>query len=384
VVPPNADLRWCDGKLNLSSNYTIPARNHVGRDEAIDQFNDLFRQSIRLRLPCGTPFVMPLSGGRDSRHILLELLEQRARPEYCLTAKHIPPRANEDARIAALLAHRLNLTHKVLDPSQSRLLSEIKKNELTQFNAIEHAWTIPIWQFCMNGVRFLYDGIGGDVLTGSAGAIRLDEKNLGLFQDGCFEDVAMKTCASTNEVVLKKFLQPKWYSRFGLETAIARICTELRQHAAAPNPIGSFHFWNRMRRGIGAYSFGVLQDVPLVYCPYLDNDVYDHLASLPASMLMDGKFHTDAICRAYPKYADVPFEDKSAPPQDSRRYYRRYAIELVRHFASRYGSDIVNTSFLVPRMLRWSLSRQPPRLRWMEPEYAIYLLQLEKLCDNVA
>ena len=137
-----------------------------------------------------------------------------------------------------------------------------------------------------------------------------------------------------------------------------------------------------MRRGISAYSFGILRDIPTVCCPYLDDDVYDLLASLPASMLLDGQFHTDAIHRAYRKYKNIPFENKSAPQQESRIHYRRYARELTRFLIGRRHSKIVNTSFLIPRMLRWSFSREPINLSWMEPEYAIYLLQLENLLED--
>ena len=63
-------------------------------------------------------------------------------------------------------------------------------------------------------------------------------------------------------------------------------------------------------------------------------------------------------------------------------HYRKYARELFRFLITRRHSQIVNTSFLIPRMLRWSLSREPITLSWMEPEYAIYLLQLENLLEG--
>lgn len=382
AVPPNTQFEWRNGELHVAGSYPIPEPDYLSRDAAIDLFNDLFRQSIQRRLPSDARFAMPLSGGRDSRHILLELIEQSAKPEFCFTARHIPPRANEDARIAAILTRALGLNHEILEPPKSRLRSEMKKNELTQLTAIEHAWTIPIREFCRGRVSWLYDGLAGDMLTGGVAAAKLNPENLTLFESGRFEELATKIYSWTGEISLKGWLQPEWYKKFGPDIATVRICDELRRHANAPNPVGSFHFWNRTRRGVSTYSFGILRVIPTVCCPYLDDDVYDLLASLPASMLLDGQFHTDAIHRAYPKYKNIPFENKSPPQQDSQIHYSRYARELTRFLIGRRHSQIVNTSFLIPRMLRWSFSREPINLSWMEPEYAIYLLQLENLLED--
>lgn len=382
AVPPNAEFEWRNGKLHVAGSYSIPKPDYLSRDAAIDLFNDLFRQSIQRRLPGDAAFVMPLSGGRDSRHILLELVEQGAKPEFCFTADHIPTRANEDARIAAILTRTLGLNHEILDQPKSRLRSEMKKNELTEFCAIEHAWAIPISEFCRGRISWLYDGLAGDMLTGGVAAAKLNPENLTLYESGHFEELATEIYSWTEEISLKGWLQREWYKKFGPDIATARICDELRRHSNAPNPVGSFHFWNRTRRGVSTYSFGILRDIPTVCCPYLDDDVYDLLASLPASMLLDGQFHTDAIHRAYPKFRNIPFEDKSASKQDSRTYYRNYARELTRFLIGRRHSQIVNTSFLIPRMIRWSFSREPVNLSWMEPEYAIYLLQLENLLEN--
>src|SRR5215211_6989478 len=49
------------------------------RSELVDTYIDLFRQAVARMLP-GEPFALPLSGGADSRHILLELIRQGRPP----------------------------------------------------------------------------------------------------------------------------------------------------------------------------------------------------------------------------------------------------------------------------------------------------------------
>ncbi len=44
--------------------------------------------------------------------------------------------------------------------------------------------------------------------------------------------------------------------------------------------------------------------------PYIDDDVYDHLTSLPASYFMDQSFHGETIRRFFPQHADIPFDSK--------------------------------------------------------------------------
>jgi hypothetical protein len=71
------------GTVTISGGYRFVRPQRLSRDAAIDGFIDLFRQAMSRRPPVGQDVVVPLSGGRDSRHILLELCEsghRRATP----------------------------------------------------------------------------------------------------------------------------------------------------------------------------------------------------------------------------------------------------------------------------------------------------------------
>jgi hypothetical protein len=145
----------------------------------------------------------------------------------------------------------------------------------------------------------VYDGIGGDVL--SAGLF-LEPEPLTLFEEGRFEELS-DYLFSTPEWPLRRLLTPQHYRSWSRSVATDHLLDELRKHASAPNPVGSFYFWNGTRREIALVPYAMYRGVDQVLSPYLDHELYDFLAALPARTLLDHSFHTDAIRRAYPRYA---------------------------------------------------------------------------------
>ncbi len=374
ALPPDAALAW-DGALWLHSSghaFADP-HDHISRDDAIDTYIALFRQAIARRLPPTEHFVVPLSGGRDSRHILFELLHQGHRPERCLTTIHYPPRANEDARIAAALAGELGLPHVLLKQSESRFKAEYRKNLLTNFCSDEHAWYMVAADYLVRGAHPVYDGIGGDVL--SAGLF-LTPRRLGLFESGSTRATAEELLAA-DEAVFARLLPPALSRKMGRELAITHLESELKQHLGRPNPVGSFFFCNRTRREIALVPYGLLGALPTVFSPYLDHDLYDFLAGLPAHMLADHAFHTDTIARAYPRYAALPYEDKNTPALDTFDCEAGFGRELARHLLPRKPSRLMRNAFLRPRLLASLLSRKLSASTNWYSATALYLHQLE-------
>ncbi|MGH9349665.1 MAG: asparagine synthetase B family protein, partial [Vicinamibacterales bacterium] len=115
-----------------------PRRLDVSRPRAVDGFIDLFRHAMARRRPSG-PFVMPLSGGRDSRHILFALCDAGHAPQACVTVRHFPPRANDDELIAGDLCAALGIAHRVIAQPRDRAAVERRKNLLTHLCTDEHA-----------------------------------------------------------------------------------------------------------------------------------------------------------------------------------------------------------------------------------------------------
>ncbi|HSK73909.1 MAG TPA: asparagine synthetase B family protein [Pyrinomonadaceae bacterium] len=375
ALPPSSVLTWQDGKLKISSKGIFTNKtSDISRGQAIKIYADLFQKAVEKTLPETGDFVVPLSGGRDSRHILFALNKANRKPAACLTILHPPPRPNEDAKIAARICQTLGIKHQLLPQSDSRLDSEKRKNYLTGFSVFEHGWFLPLSDFVKGKRNIVYDGIAGDVL--SAGLF-LDEARLRLFEEGKFENLADKLMEA--EGYLPALLTKENYQRFSREKAIRHLIKELERHADAPNPVGSFYFWNRTRRCIAPSPFRLLPDSTEILMPYLDKDVFDFLSSLPARMLLDHNFHTETIAFAYPEYASIPYEDKSSPPIMDTAHFRNYSREILLYALTKRKKKLVNRNILLSRCLRGMFDSGYSRNVIDFGELAIILLQLERL-----
>jgi asparagine synthase (glutamine-hydrolysing) len=302
-------------------------RQEIARAAAVDGFIDLFRQAMRRRLPSG-PFEMPLSGGRDSRHIVFELRDAGRPPQACVTVRHFPPRANDDELVARELCQVLGIQHRVIDQPRDRAAVERRKNVATHLCTDEHAQFVVLADHLQAHTRETYDGIAGDVLSQST---YLRPEVHDLYARGDFAGVAAFILdgygTTMSERALRKVLAPDFYREVPRERALVRLQTEVARHAEAANPIGSFFLHNRTRREIALAPYALMRGIT-AYAPYLDRDLFDFLSSLPAELLMDRTLHTEAIARAWPQHANVPYERKGLKIQD-RAAERRLAASLA-------------------------------------------------------
>jgi asparagine synthase (glutamine-hydrolysing) len=372
ALPPDATLEWEGDSPKLSGRIVVRKPERLDRDQVIDAYVALFREAMRRRAPTEEIFTVPLSGGRDSRHILFELLSTGHVPEYCITFQHYPPRQGHDLAAASRLTNDLGIAHVVLHQRESRIQAELRKNIKTNFCSDEHAQYLVLADYLKGRVGLVYDGIAGDVLSASS---FLSQYRLELFSIGKLEELA--------SMLLDEEVRASWLLRadrrhyFSRELAMHCLTNELAKHADAPNPIASFYFWNRTRREIALAPYRVYGEAIKVYSPFLDHDLFDLLASIPASLQVDRKLHTDAILRGYPQFAHIPF----APPEtgylSGPNYLgdaRRTASDLARFMAEGRTSMVEpETMFYVLQ----SLLRGRPMEHFIG--LAVYLMQLERM-----
>lgn len=331
----------------------LTQRSNISRSSAIDIYGELFRSAVRNRMPDGE-ILLPLSGGRDSRHILYELIEVKKKPST-ITVRQWFPHSNDDTHIARLLARRLGLDHRVVGNSWISIPDELAAHEISDFCSDELAWMLPIRDLI--GGRPTFDGVAGDVL--SAG-LYLHPGLLDAMDAG---DTKRATdLLFGNESVWRQALSPNLYKKLSRERASEVLCKELAKHLDAPNPVSSFLFWNRTRREIALFGTKILGNVRM---PYLDDAVYDHLTSLPASYFLDNTFHTETINRMFPQFADIPYDSKGSTRM--RRWMFRLGAVQVEVYRLLRRSHWVARSFLNLKTTPSDLSR------------VLYLLHLEQL-----
>ena len=271
----------------------IVAPHPIEYRAALHTFVDLFRESVQRRLDGDC--VVALSGGRDSRHILLQLYECGRLPTAAITVD-IPARKGETL-IARQLAARLGIRHVILYPRPNRVVEdESYKNLATNFLTLEHGWMADAARSELKGDW--WDGIAGDIMSA------------GLFLTPVMQQLAEQHRLDelAEQVVLYSLPHFLWQSTFSRDDALHLVARELHKHMGAANPIGSFYFWNRTRVAVAACPFGLLENSNRqIVAPFLDSNLWHFLASLPADMLVSRRFHSDAIDLAFPGFSDIPY-----------------------------------------------------------------------------
>ena len=377
-VPPSAEVRLRAGLPELAGGPFTVGRGTRTRQAILDGYVERMRASIRRRLPAG-PYLHGLSGGRDSRHLLFALVEAGAPPEAIVTARHYPPRPDEDARVAALIAGRLGIPHRVLDQPPERLRQELRKNPLTGFSSPDwHAWGVALGEYMGAHTPVMFDGLGGDTL--SMGRY-LDARQVERLAAGDLAGVA-ELLLGDREATLGTLLAPGLARDAGRDVCRDRLVEELARHVDAANPARSFRFWNFNRRKIAPAVFGLFRGTS-VRMPYLDHDLFDLLASIPPEELGrdGGHLHTEAILRGYPEHADLPFEDKGAPRRDDAALVRRYGREVARYLLARGAGDgtLLRSSAVLPRALRGLVDRGYRRELVRTAPVTVFLTQLSSV-----
>jgi len=308
VLQPGGRVVWRDGTARYSGGEPCPVEQTLTRDQAVEAFIELPRAAIRTFLAAWDgPIAMPLSGGRDSRHVLLELAHQGRKPDTCLTFHHGGKALNNEVQAARAVAGRVGVRHALLGHPRKRLRDSVRGLLMTQLCGDEHAQMMPMHDYLAGSPAAAIDGIGGDILTNPDDWAA---EFMACAQRGDYEAIARGMIQGHGNVISRTGHVGGAGAVFSPDledAAIARIAEEVRVYENAPDPYQAFWFYHRTRREISFTSTGVMGGAAMVFCPYLDPDFVTLGLSLPWSVTKDQMLHDDAIFRAFPDYADIPF-----------------------------------------------------------------------------
>jgi asparagine synthetase B (glutamine-hydrolysing) len=369
ALPPDACFEWKREHFKVHGNTVIPKPQNLRHKEALEGYVELFRKSLRRRVPPqNSTSAVLLSGGKDSRHMLLELCNSGHPPDLCVTVNL--SRTN-DGKIAGALSNALSVRHVLLPHPSLSVRNEIRRNVITNFCTNEHEWVVDLADYINKEVQYVYDGIGGDILSDG---LWLDENRLAQFRSGQLTQLAYDTLSGSTDAV-SRMLTAEQSRKFSLDLAIDRFASAARVHLEAPNPVGSFYFWTRTRREIALQSYAILSAVQ-TYAPYLDHDVFDFLSSLPAETFLDHKFHSDVIRKAYPRAPALPYAARR------RTLYSgalgRFSLQVL-SLLRKSRSELIEKSFVLPRLLRCLIDPiYGSSIMWLGP-MTVYILQIEAI-----
>lgn len=343
AFPPGSCAQWDGERLQIDTRERdSPATPSVSVRDHMQAYAGLFADAMARRKAQG-PVLLPLSGGRDSRHVLFELCRSERPPSRCITAELPPPRSNEDMVVARELCRRFSIPHETVVQGSAHIQAAARKNLLTSYCCDEHTWAMPLVDRINREQATLYDGIGGDVL--SAGLFSTEHR-VRLARAGRAEELAVDLLGD-NEAGWRVALTPKSQDRYAFDRAVATVAASVRPHLDTPNPIASFFFWNRTRREIALYSFGMYRNDSVVFAPFLDHALFDYLMGLPAELLLDKQFHTRTIEAAYPEWSSLRYtlrdDDPAAatwPVARRRLFHARLAWDFGRMLLASSSQEV--------------------------------------------
>jgi asparagine synthase (glutamine-hydrolysing) len=375
AFPPNGFAEWKDGVWSLSGGLRLPRPRELTIEQAMDGYISLFRAAIGTRVRSGERVGLPLSGGRDSRHILLELCRAKHRPDFCVTVENYPPKSNEDVGVARTLAGAVGIKHFVVAQPTPQLKQELRKNVVTEFLAEHPVWALAIGAYLRDKADVAYHGIGGDGLSGGNFLTRelLKHYELGLTEDCARHHLDLWN----NEGILESWLEPDAYQCFNRQSALKGVSELVKLVEATPSPSALFYFWSRSRRNMSLMPFRILNRSVEIRAPYLDYELYDFLASLPASFQWGNGFHTGVIQRAFPEYQHIPFASESP----STSSYRAHALHVLKYLTfSR--SKFVKRGWLCFVLTSAIVNNDFGFVRKLNIRRIIWLIQLEQLVEK--
>lgn len=388
MIPPGSSSWWQDGRFHLSGGPTIvPAGRAVPRGEAIATYSRLFSEAIEDSAPGSSPILLPLSGGRDSRHILLELVRAGTRPERCFT--YGVSTRHPEWRSASLLATRVGVAHDFVPLPPVTLAGELRKNVMSDFGTDEHIHYVTLadaMRATQDGIAarcVMYDGIAGDVLSEPR---HLTPERARAVAQGDWRTIARSFALTADPRAMLRI--DVWDRLPPVADSIERISTEIERHRLAASPLASYRFWNRTRREVGLAPMRILGSAIPVHTPFLYPPLFDWLTQLPMSMLNAWPLHTETILTAYPNAADVPFAE-SFTWTASRLATSSLIAELSKAAVGRMTrpgapealSLPLRYTSIIPRLVASRLHR---RYRWHEGGWLRLVLYLQTLGSFVS
>jgi len=248
------------------------------------QIEELVTEAVRTALGSQRPTVL-LSGGRDSRLILLVMRKLAIRPSAVLTLAQRG--AQSDAAVAARFAAALGEPIKRVAPLCFDGLRELDRHAMQSFQSLEHEWFMAISQMVRarghgrNGGDIgggVTDGIGAGVL--STGSLLHPEAML-LWKDRRIEDLFDWTAAHGSGVSAE-FLAAARAEGVPLaerDAVVNEFAGVMRSLESTPNPLGMYSLLHWTRRGIGASAYGQLPH-ELVRTPLFDEHLCRALAAM--------------------------------------------------------------------------------------------------------
>ena len=184
-LPPGHSLRWQDGRIDINRFWDVDPRRVVVNSnrsdkDFVDEWRDLFRASVKLRLMSDVPLGMFLSGGIDSSAIAAMMSTMVGEPIKTFSVAFDVPEANE-LPFARDVARAFHTDHHEVLVQPRDFIAALPHLVWHEDEPIAHSASVPLYfvsQLAQRYVKVVLTGEGSDELLGGYGRYRTTLLNL--------------------------------------------------------------------------------------------------------------------------------------------------------------------------------------------------------------
>ena len=182
---PGHTLTWQEGKIEVNRYWDLSfAKNDVLQSDAeyIEQFRELFRESVQLRLMADVPLGMFLSGGIDSSAIAAEMSKLVDKPIKTFSVAFSEREANE-LEYARAASRAFATEHHEIVVSAKQFFDALPHLVYQEDEPIAHPSSIPLYfvsRLAADHVKVVLTGEGSDELLGGYDKYRKTMLNVAL------------------------------------------------------------------------------------------------------------------------------------------------------------------------------------------------------------
>jgi len=182
---PGHTLVWTDGRIDIERYWNLSFAKPAdisSDDQYVDEFSELFRESVRLRLMADVPLGMFLSGGIDSSAIVAAMSEMVTEPIKTFSVAFEEREANE-LEYARIVARAFGTDHHEIMVSPQQFFDALPSLVYQEDEPIAHPSSIPLYfvsKLASEHVKVVLTGEGSDEMLGGYDKYRKTVFNLAL------------------------------------------------------------------------------------------------------------------------------------------------------------------------------------------------------------
>ena len=183
---PGHSMFWQDGKLSVNRFWDLkfePKLASYNDDDVVEEWRELFRHSVRLRLMADVPLGMFLSGGIDSSAICAMMSQMVDEPIKTFSVGFKEREANE-FEYARIVAKAFGTDHHEITISPEQFFEALPKMVWHEDEPIGFVASVPLYfvsELARQHVKVVLTGEGSDEMLGGYGRY---SKTLALLQYG--------------------------------------------------------------------------------------------------------------------------------------------------------------------------------------------------------